>query len=175
MQPPSNTLNQLLGSPTPFLNGLFAALAEDRIDVSSYELDHLCYRVVELKRYEELKDQLTLLGSLLGENIIGGRPIATFQLQEPIHYRERKIQVLELPAPKSGRNYPEGYEHVEFVIDQPFEAFMAQYPKLKFETKGINKLVNADIQLQYQGFGVKFHRQSLANVIARQQSILPDQ
>ena len=165
MLPPTHPLYSLLGSPIPFLDKLFAALDRDGINTSNYELDHICYRVADLERYRELKTRLSLLGDLLGETTIGGRPIATFQLYKPIGYQNRKIEVLELPAPKAGSDYPEAYEHVEFVIDQPFEVFMAQYPDLKFITKAINKPVNADIQLQYEGFGVKFHRQRLAYVI----------
>lgn len=161
----SFSLDTLLGSPLPFLDKLFAALAQDGVEVSGYELDHICYRVDELKRYEELKIALGHLGDLLGENQIGGRPIATFHLYQPLSYQGREIFLVELPAPKSGSYYPEGYEHVEFVIDVSFQDFLDRYPELPFKTKGIAKPVNADIQLQYEGFGVKFHRQSLSDVI----------
>lgn len=159
------TIDQLLGSPNPLLDKVFTALQKDGIGVATYELDHICYRVAEMDRYVELKEQIAGLGQLLGENTIGGRPIASFRLNEPIRYREREIYVLELPAPKVGSDYPEGFEHVEFVIDRDLEAFVAQYPALAFKTKGIHKGVNADVQLVYPGFGVKFHRQSLEDVI----------
>lgn len=161
-------INQLLGSPTPFLDRLFKALETDGVDVQHYELDHICYRVATEARYSGLKEELASLGNLLGENQIGGRPIASFRLQEPIHYQEREIYVLELPAPKVGSHYPEGYEHVEFVINQPLEHFVADHPNLVFKTKGLHKAVNPDVQLQYDGFGVKFHRQSLEYVIRYQ-------
>ena len=159
------SLNQLLGSPTLFLDQLFAALEKDGVNVRNFELDHICYRVADDNRYLELKAELTKLAHLLGENIIGGRPIASFRLKKPFQYKGREIYVLELPAPKPGSDYPEGYEHVEFVIDQPLEDFVAQYPTLNFKTKGLKKTVNADVQLQYEGFGVKFHRQRLEDVI----------
>jgi hypothetical protein len=160
-----SSLHQLLGPPEPFLRKLFDALKKDHLDVGHYELDHICYRVASNERYEELKKELGELGQLLGETMIGGRPIATFRLYTPIRYEEREIFVLELPAPKAGSDYPEGYEHVEFVIDQTLEDFMARYPDLDFKAKGLQKAVNADVQLQYEGFGVKFHRQSLEYVI----------
>ncbi len=160
-----STPDQLLGTPTRFLDQLFSALEKDGLKVDHYELDHICYRVDRMERYRELKNELGKLGHLLGEHIIGGRPIASFRLKSPIRYKGREISVVELPAPKPGSNYPEGYEHVEFVIDQPLEEFVEQYPHLKFETKGIHKAINADVQLKYEGFSVKFHRQSLEYVI----------
>lgn len=161
----SMPIDQLLGSALPFLEKLFHQLAKDGIAVSDYEMDHICYRVASESRYEALKQQLLGMSSLLGETMIGGRPIATFRLAAPIRFRDREVWVLELPAPKPGSPYPEGYEHVEFVIDGSFEDFMGRYPQLTFQTKAMQKPVNADIQLEYDGFGVKFHRQSLEYVI----------
>ncbi|WP_143473300.1 VOC family protein [Flavilitoribacter nigricans] len=161
-------IDQLLGAPTSFLDQLFSVLANDGIDVSNYELDHICYRVADHERYEDLKTNLAGIGHLLGENLIGGRPIASFRLREPIRYQEREIYVLELPAPKAGSPYPEGFEHVEFVIDQPLEDFVARFPALPFKTHGLAKAINADVQLSYDGFGVKFHRQSLEEVIRQE-------
>lgn len=160
-----SSLDQLLGSPTPFLDQLFQALNNDAVNVEHFELDHICYRVATSERYTELKKELNKRGILLGETQIGGRPIATYRLDQPIHYQERKIYVLELPAPKAGSDYPEGFEHVEFVVDVPLEEFVAKFPHLRFKTKGLNKVLNADVQLQYDGFGVKFHRQRLEEVI----------
>ena len=158
-------IDHLLGSPAPFLRRLFATLAADGLDVAGCELDHLCYRVETPERYAVLKAELAGLGELLSEKEIGGRPIATFELADPIRFGDRRIPCLELPAPKPGSPYPEGYEHAEFVIDRPFDDFMRSFPHLKFDTKGMHKGVNPEIRLIYEGFSVKFHHHSLAYVI----------
>lgn len=158
-------IEDFFGAITPFLDKIFAALQKDRIDVTDYELDHLCYRVASIERYETCKQLLLQKGILLTESIIGNRPIATFKLSTPIIYQGRTISCLELPSPKAGSFYPEGFEHVEFVIDEDFEKFMTRYYHLSFKTKAITKAVNPDISRQYDGFSVKFHHHPLEYVI----------
>ncbi len=158
-------LEALLGDTRPFLETIFQRLETDKVAVGDYELDHICYRVETVERYEALKKALASLGKLLVESQIGGRPIATFQLHHPILFQNRQIHVLELPAPKVGSFYKEGFEHVEFVIDTPFENFIQKHPHLNFKTKGMSKAVNPEISLRYDDFAVKFHHHSLAYVI----------
>ncbi len=155
----------LLPNPQPFLERIFQHLAADRIAVEEYELDHLCYRVETMEAYVAYKKILASQGELLTESIIGGRPIATYKLKEPFVFQSRKIELLELPAPKLGRFYPVGYEHVEFVIDKSLEAFQRQYAHLDFDTKGKDKKINPDLRLVYETGSVKFHLYNLEYVI----------
>ncbi|MBX2872739.1 MAG: VOC family protein [Saprospiraceae bacterium] len=158
-------LEQILGPITPFLDQIFQHLTEDNILVNNYELDHICYRVANEERYLELKHQLADHGELLTESIIGGRLISTFKLHQPYRYQNREIQCLELPAPKEGSPYPEGFEHAEFVIQESFEVFMSKYSHLTFKTKGIQKPVNPEISLKYTDLSVKFHHHPIEYVI----------
>lgn len=160
-----DTIEKILGNAAPFLQRVFALLEKDGIDISSYELDHICYRVETSDRYEELKQTLFIFGSLLSESQIGGRAISTFKLNGSINFKERKIWCIELPAPKKGSFYREGYEHVEFVIDLEFEKFMELYPQINFSTKSISKEINPTIAIKYDGFSVKFHHKTLEYVI----------
>ena len=101
-------ITEVLGNPNGFLQTMFTHLASDRIDVSNYELDHICYRVETEARYEELKKILELsYAVLLSEAIIGGRFISTYRLKDPIRYINRTIYLLELPAPKPNKFYSE--------------------------------------------------------------------
>lgn len=158
-------IEQLLGPTRPFLEKIFSFLEKDGIDLSAFELDHICYRVETLARYSELTSKLEDLGNLLSEATIGGRPIATYQLHEPIVFGTRLIGVLELPSPKASSFYAEGWEHVEFVIDVDFESFISKYPLLEFDRSAIDKPINADISRNYDGCAVKFHRHNLEYVI----------
>lgn len=155
----------LLGDIDGFLDKVLTALADDGIDVSDSEMDHICYRVETQERYEAVKDELSELGELLSEAVINGRPIATFKLAEPIVYKDREIYCVEVPSPKKNYKYPEGLEHAEFVIGESFGYFIATHPKVKFDAKDIAKANNPDIKIEYKGFSVKFHRESLEEVI----------
>ena len=155
----------LFPSPVQFLDRLFYFLTQDGVQVDAFPLDHLCYRVETVERYAQLCGTLAKQGALLSEKEIGGRPIAVFKLQTPFSYQERAISLLELPAPKPGSAYPEGYEHAEFVVDEPLQDFMARYLELDFDTKGLHKAVNPEVRLRYEGLSVKFHEHDLEYVI----------
>jgi predicted metalloenzyme YecM len=160
---------QPLPDPTPFLQHLFAALHADGLEVEDMELDHLCYRVATAERYATCKELIAQQGTLLAESLIAGRPIATYRLHQGFRFRERIIDVVELPSPKPGSTYPEGYEHAEFVVDEDLLVFTQRYPKLAWELDDLYKPTNADVHLRYPGFSVKFHRQRLSDVIATEQ------
>jgi len=119
-------------SSQPFVESVLQSLETISIQVSHYELDHLCYRTSSLDEYQLIKTQLLTRGHLLTESIIGGRPIAVIKLNDPIHitcpensatknntitpchphFQERYISIIELPSPKPGRAYSSGLEHV---------------------------------------------------------------
>lgn len=150
-----------------FLDAIFEGLAQRKIDVSKFQADHLCYRVATLQEYELRKVELARIGALLHETVIGGRPIATYKFHTPLEYGNRLIPLIELPAPKKGSPYPSGFEHVEFVINESFESYMARYPDLVFELSGATKKVNPEIRIELDGgLSVKFHHQTLEDVIA---------
>lgn len=160
-----NALFQLLPEPFDFLDQLFIQLDDSAIEVSGFELDHICYRVETEDRYQLFKRALKDFGSVISEQIISGRPILIFKLFQPIIYKSREIHCLELPAPKPESPYAEGWEHIEFVIEGTLEAFLESYPQVSFDQKGLTKKVNADLRIQFPGCSVKFHEHSLEYVI----------
>ncbi|MFC1685478.1 VOC family protein [Nanoarchaeota archaeon] len=162
-------LHDLISNLEGFLEKVLIALEKDGIDVSDSELDHICYRVETKERYEIFKKELSKLGDILSENEIGGRPISTYKLKEPIIFKNRKISCVELPSPKEGSFYTEGLEHVEFVIKDNFEDFMKKHPNVKFKTSSMTKSVNPDISIKYDNFSVKFHHKPLEYVVKHEQ------
>ncbi len=152
-------------SPASFLEQLFSEMSAQNADFSHLTIDHICYRVETEERYQELKEKLSILGEILTEKPISGRPIATFRLDKPFIFQNQKIYLLELPAPKEGRFYAEGWEHIEMVIEPSFQDFMAQNAHLDFDTKAITKKVNPEVRLTFPSGSVKFHHYPLDYVI----------
>lgn len=169
--------------------------------LATFMLDHVCYRVGTQEEYDECFRQLSkeMQAQLLIESEIGGRMIATFKLKEPIVFMdticggiERKVDVVELPAPKPGRFYPSGLEHVEFAFNNnnnntgsifTLASFMAMYPTLEWKTDGMKKSSNADVRLDLSipsystsssdsriKCSVKFHLKDLETVIKEENS-----
>ena len=166
-----------LPSPQRFLDRLFNLPATQLGQLDHLYLDHLCYRVATATEYEQIKRAMARDAMLLGESQVGGRPIATYRLHIPFTYRHRNINVIEIPAPKPGSPYPTGYEHAEFVTDRPLEAFLNLLTQSltalphQLDTRGLAKITNRDIRLQLAPhLSVKFHEQSLAEVILAEQS-----
>jgi len=134
------------------------------------EVDHICYRVASLDRYQELKEELGSLGRLLSEATVNGRPIASFKLYKPFKLNSGfAIGVFELPSPKSTVDYPEGYEHIEVVTRLSLQDVLKEFPGLDFDTRHIHHPTNADITRRFSVGLVKFHERSLEEVIAEEQ------
>jgi predicted metalloenzyme YecM len=148
-----------------FLERLEKSLTEKGIDLCSYFVDHLCYRVSTQERYDELKTQLSEENILLHEAIISSRPIASFKMKDPFIYKNLEIPLLELPAPKPGSNYEEGFEHAEAVISKSFEEFEKQFPDIDFDWKGAKKDHNPELRIKLGDISIKLHHQSLEDVI----------
>ncbi|ATH07247.1 hypothetical protein BIY24_04645 [Halobacteriovorax marinus] len=135
------------------------------IHLEEYFIDHICYRVSSSIRYEELKSALEKEHTLLHEAMISNRPISTFKLASPLLYKNHKIPLLELPAPKGEVNYEEGFEHIECVIDESFVDFSNRFKNIEFDWKGAQKSHNPELRIKLGGLSIKFHHQSLEEVI----------
>jgi predicted metalloenzyme YecM len=153
----------------PFLAMVLARLEKLGIDVAELQADHLCYRVETAERYHGMQSKLACLGVLLGENIIGGRPIATYRLHEAVRVQGQVVDVVELPAPKPGSPYPEGFEHAEFVVAGELEDLMRKHSGLDWDTDGLHKAHNPELRLHLGAASAKFHRTALSDLIAAEQ------
>jgi len=160
-----NLRQELQEQAVTFLNTIFQKLKWYQIDIQGSILDHICYRVTTTERYEVMKKELLKIGTLLVESQISNRPIATFRLEGALVFENRNIHILELPAPKPNNAYKEGFEHIEFVISDDFETFMNRHAHCDFDIKDIKKAINPDIRLSFGEMSVKFHHQSLEEII----------
>lgn len=161
----------ILPSPIPMLDTVFAELAARGLP-ADLVCDHVCYRVATRQRYEELRMALRQEGVLESDAIIAGRPISAFRLFSPYVHNGRSIEALELPAPKPGTDYPEGWEHAEFVVPGTLQDFMLQHSAQNFDIRAINKPLNPEIALRLTPvYQAKFHTQTLLNVIKIEQAL----
>jgi len=150
-----------------FLEKIFHKMESKNISLKEHWIvDHLCFRVSSIEKYEQYKQFFSNWSQLLIESEINGRMIASYKLNTPILFKHYIIDVLELPAPKPGRVTPDGFEHIEVVCDLSFSEIKKLYPLCDFNESGLNKRFNQDIKVQLNGLALKFHHMSLESVIA---------
>lgn len=160
------TINEIIGDPIAFLDSLFTMISDIELNiVEKLTLDHICYRVASNEEYNQKKEELKTIANILAENMVNGRLIAVFKLHDPIIFKDRKISLIELPQPKNTFTYKTGLEHAEFVTKEPLQKIVDRYPQFAFEVFGIHKKINADITLKLGNFCIRFHNQSLEDVI----------
>jgi uncharacterized protein len=176
----SHPVEAIIGPVAPFLDVVLAGVKEKGINISGKEIDHVCFRCTTISEYQAICKRIVDdgFGEMLIESMIGGRPIATIKLFNPLVYQDYRILCLEIPCPKPGKSHSAGLEHCEIVIGESsqspldsrplLEAFMAQYPTITdFNTKAVDKHVNADVCLDIAGgYSVKFHLRPLYEVIS---------
>lgn len=199
----SNFLSFLHERTPSFVKAIVAKLrtSEYDIDVSNLQADHVCYRTESMKQYTELVEALQSADAsgtflLLVESEIGGRPIATFKLLQPIEIVSgnvrHSIDVVEIPSPKDGSPYDAGLEHIEFVIGDgthkspindevhatTLGAWMQKYPSVAWNTKAYHKECNPDVSFKMElcdhgRVSVKFHVMPLEDVITFETRAIP--
>ncbi|MFY1026434.1 metalloprotein [Actinobacillus seminis] len=86
------------------------------LPLSDYEIDHLAIRVNQSKNAEDWLTALTKCGRILSDNIVNGRVIYLIELDIPLFFANRYVNIIELPFPKQQPYSKEGWEHIEVVI-----------------------------------------------------------
>ena len=163
----------ILENLSSFLDKLFAKLAEKGIDVSEYEMDHIGYQCSSSDDYDKLKLTFSDLGVLLDENIVGDRRVGLFKLREAIQYKKYLINAIELIEPKKGQICLSSLEHVEFVINEQFDTFVARYPTLQWDTSAVNQPMFPMVKLPLgDNIQVKFHHEHVFDIAARKKKAI---
>jgi hypothetical protein len=165
-------MKQIIGDYESFISNIGVGLAESGIDRSELAMmDHICYRVATPDRYSALLQELSAAAILLGETVISGRNIATFELRDYLKVDGWTIPYLELPAPKEGSPYREGLEHAELVVIGALGRFAQRHSDLAFDTKGLTKDINPELGFKTDRLSVKFHEQPLGAVVRIEHSL----
>ncbi len=111
----------------------FAAQQRDRlltrgIDISPYELSHICYRVPEWDQYLRVRSQLERHAISNRENVWNGRPISLIVFDDLEVLDGKRLPMIELIPPVHQRVYKMGCEHIGFVVsEEGFDAFVEEH------------------------------------------------
>lgn len=149
--------------------------------------DHLGLRFKDPEDVRALYDELRTLGhECISRAVVNGREIFIFRLTEPLLAGPWKIPCIELPYPKPGHAYEDGWEHVELVLptaedtlDSFRRVFTAAFPALDIKAlraRGVyeetdpqsdeDQLPNPSLVLEKRrGLTVKFHPRSIEAVV----------
>lgn len=156
-----STLDALLGDTQTFFNDLAAGFIKHGLPLNLGPMDHICYRASSAQEYLSLKTALTRHGTVLVEGMIGGRPIITWALHQPLAGPFGPVPCLELAAPKPGKTHCTGLEHGEIVVPC-LHTLLENYSHVPFNQAAMP----AELTLALSPLQVKFHCQSLADTIA---------
>ena len=157
---------ELFTQALQFFNELRVDLRAADIEISkSWSIDHLCFRCATQNDYQSFFRTFSEYGDLLGEELVNGRPIATFKFKEGLWWDDYYIDLLELPAPKVEGQYKNGFEHIEFVVDESLSCLKNRFHGHSLKLGGLEKPYNSELGLKLKEKSIKFHHQSLESVV----------
>ena len=148
----------------------FAAQQRDRllargIDISSYELSHLAYRVAEWDEYVRVRGLIERHAVANRENVWNGRPISLIVPAERLEVLEGKVvPLIELIPPVHQRVYRMGLEHLGVVVGDDVEEF-SRVHRRALTGQQFQSPNNEPYYVLFEDFThVKFYRRSLRDV-----------
>lgn len=142
---------------TQFLDSFFEQINNVGLDITGLPLDHIAYQASTKEDYEQHLPEFSKLGELVSEEIIGGRRVAVVKLNEPFTYKNYSISALELIEPKEGQQCESAFQHAEFVVSQPFEDYIEQYPDIDWDTSSMGRDEFSHLKLNFEnGLTLKF-------------------
>lgn len=109
-------LNDLVKDSGEFLYKINHLATRLGLDLAAHHADHIAVRCHQVATAERWKKGFLQHGVLFSEKIIGGRPVALFELHEPLRVGPWQISMVELPWPGEKVYRHEGWEHVEIVL-----------------------------------------------------------
>lgn len=116
------------------------------INTQDFVLDHVGYRTETLGRYYEVKDLFLSKSTEIGEVEIKGRPISIWKFNQPLDINETtQVEYFELMAPTENNTFPEGLQHVDFVIPFKLRRLLDMYPKIEWNMNAYNRKISPDL------------------------------
>ena len=160
----ADPIGDIIGDYRAFAAQQRDRLAQRGIDISEYELGHLCYRVPEWDDYVRVRGLLEGHALANRENVWNGRPISLIVPAEPLEVLDGKtVPLIELIPPVHQRVYKMGLEHLGVVVGDTFDAFVeAHKPVLTGQQfQGPDSIPDPVYILMEDFTHVKFYRLSL--------------
>ena len=183
---PKLTWEILQSQVEAFSRKLTSALEELDIleECKGLQIDHICVRLKNNNDVAELKNELSGFGQIISSVEVNGREISILQLSQPLQLGFWQTSGVELPYPKQNHDYPDGWEHIEFVLNDTEntmdgvrnafqEKFKLDHDLLKSKysysedephAEG-DQLPNPTIGLKVNGVGIKFHARPIQEVV----------
>jgi predicted metalloenzyme YecM len=134
------------------------------IDIRSYELSHLAFRVPEWDQYVHVRTQLERHAVANRENVWNGRPISLIVPTEPLEVLGgMSVGLIELIPPVHQRVYKMGLEHLGVVVGDTFDAFVESHKPVLTGQQFQGPTSTPDpVYILFEDFThVKFYRLSL--------------
>ena len=149
-------------------------------------IDHVCFRCETEEEYHDAVAVMVGAGhTVAGTSVIGGRPISTIRLKQPIKWKQWKIPAVEIPMPKPGRPKRKGWEHAEVALmtdgegkpldfkgTEELEKLVHRHSipgggmPVPWDRKGMGKDINAEVSADLGSYMcVKFHNRPLLEVV----------
>ncbi|TME98248.1 MAG: hypothetical protein E6I39_10570 [Chloroflexi bacterium] len=148
----------------------FAATQPERllargIDIRSYPLSHLAFRVPDWDQYVHLRTLLERHATANLEDVWNGRPISKILLADPLRVLDgTPVPLIELIPPVHQRVYRMGLEHLGVVVGEDVDAFSREH-RGALTGQQFQSADNEPYYTLFEDFThVKFFRRSLYDV-----------
>lgn len=163
-----NTHARIFDGYRSFLDKLFTEIEARGIDITGFQLDHLAYRTESEPVFTGLKPKFAKFGRLVHEGQISGNTVCIYKLHQPLSYRDQNIPAVELIGPHETINYPTGFEHAEFIIEESFEDLIDKYPSINWDKSALVRPVCPMLKLALGKFlQVKFIHEPILEIAGK--------
>ncbi len=124
-------MNQIRKEFTAFIEKLSKRFAKVGLDMNVFPVDHVCYRVEDLKQYKKYSEIFVQESMLYCRKIHHGREFQIFILRDPLKYNDIEIPCLEFSEPGGSDVYKRGFQHLEFLTNVSAEILVKSNSRLK--------------------------------------------
>ena len=132
------------------------------LDVTALELDHFGYQTSSKEDYESKTNEVKSIAIRKSENIVSGRRVGIYKLNDTYVCENYKVIGFELVEPKENQICNSQLDHVEFVLNCSFEDYISKNKKVKWDTTAMTRPEFAKLIINFEdGTSVKFHLKNI--------------
>lgn len=123
-------MKELRGKFIKFMSSMEHKLAGLGVSIFDYPIDHICYRVADLKRFQKISKSLKKASVLYTTKLFHERHFHLFVLKHALTYKGISINFIEFAEPGGSDSYNEGFQHIEFLTTKTLEGIVSDKNKL---------------------------------------------